>query len=148
MDKFRYLKISLVFLLAYIGVKMLLVHHHPIPNEVSLSIIGGILAVGILASLVMAPERHSAPIGGDMERLVRITYRQARRAVILLLGSSVLAAGLAMVSLPGPAFIVIPMGLAILAVEFAWARRWLNRVKAELAEVKEKLGSKESTGNE
>jgi tellurite resistance protein TerC len=148
MGKFRYLKISLVFLLAYIGVKMLLVHHHPIPNEVSLAIIAGILAVGILASLVMTPERRASPLAGDMERLVRITYRQARRAVILLLGSSVLAAGLAMVILPGPAFIVIPMGLAILAVEFAWARRWLNRVKAELAEVKEKLGSKESTGNE
>jgi tellurite resistance protein TerC len=96
----------------------------------------------------MTPERRASPLAGDMERLVRITYRQARRAVILLLGSSVLAAGLAMVILPGPAFIVIPMGLAILAVEFAWARRWLNRVKAELAEVKEKLGSKESTGNE
>jgi hypothetical protein len=40
------------------------------------------------------------------------------------------------------------MGLASLAVELAWARRWLNRVKAELSEVKEKLGSKDSTGNE
>jgi tellurite resistance protein TerC len=53
-----------------------------------------------------------------------------------------------MVTRPGPASIVSPMGLATLAVEFAWARRWLNRVNAELAEVKEKLGSKESTGNE
>jgi tellurite resistance protein TerC len=150
MGKFRYLKISLVFLLAYIGVKMLLVHHYPIPNEVSLAIIGGILAVGILASIAVAgsPERHSSSLAGDMERLVRITYRQARRAVILLLGSSVLAAGIAMVVLPGPAFIVIPTGLAILAVEFAWARRWLSRVKRELSEVKEKLASKGFTGDE
>ena len=45
MEKFRYLKMSLVFLLAYIGVKMLLIHVYPIPNHVSLMIIGGILAV-------------------------------------------------------------------------------------------------------
>ena len=36
-----------------------------------------------------------------------------------------LIAGLAMFVLPGPAFVVIPAALAILAVEFLWARRWL-----------------------
>ena len=44
MDKFRYLKMSLVFVLAYVAVKMLLSHHYPIPNLVSLAIIGGLLA--------------------------------------------------------------------------------------------------------
>jgi tellurite resistance protein TerC len=34
-----------------------------------------------------------------------------------------------MLVLPGPALLVIPIGLAILAIEFAWARRWLHRVK-------------------
>lgn len=53
-DKFRYLKASLVFLLAYVGVKMMLAHHYPIPNVVSLAIIGGILGVGVVASLVSA----------------------------------------------------------------------------------------------
>lgn len=48
---FRYLKYSLVVLLAYIGVKMLLSHHHPIPTHVSLSLIATILAVGVLASI-------------------------------------------------------------------------------------------------
>lgn len=55
MDKFRYLKSSLVFLLAYIGVKMMLTHVFHIPHEVSLAIIGGILAVGIIASLIAPP---------------------------------------------------------------------------------------------
>jgi tellurite resistance protein TerC len=54
MDRFRYLKMSLVFILAYVGVKMLLSHHYAIPNLVSLSVIGGMLAVGVLASLVAA----------------------------------------------------------------------------------------------
>jgi tellurite resistance protein TerC len=52
MDKFRYLKISLVFILAYVAVKMLLVHHYPIPIPVTLAVIGGILAVGVGASMV------------------------------------------------------------------------------------------------
>jgi tellurite resistance protein TerC len=50
--RFRYLKQSLVFLLAFIGVKMLLAHHAPIPIDVSLAVILGILGVGIGASAV------------------------------------------------------------------------------------------------
>ena len=38
--------------------------------------------------------------------------------------------GIAMIVLPGPAFIVIPAGLGVLALEFAWARLWLRKVKA------------------
>ncbi len=51
MKKFQYLKTSLSFILVFIGVKMLLTHYYPIPTQVSLSIIAGILLVGILASL-------------------------------------------------------------------------------------------------
>lgn len=52
--KFAYLRASLTFLLAFIAVKMLLHHHFHIPPAVSLAFIGGILAVGILASLAAA----------------------------------------------------------------------------------------------
>jgi len=51
LHKFRYVQISLVFLLAFIGVKMMLAHHFPIPAWVSLCVIGGILSVGVLASI-------------------------------------------------------------------------------------------------
>jgi tellurite resistance protein TerC len=54
MDKFRYLKQSLIFLLAFIGVKMLLVHIWHIPTWVSLAFIAGILSVGVGASIVAA----------------------------------------------------------------------------------------------
>jgi hypothetical protein len=53
----------------------------------------------------------------------------ARRVVVGVVGGTVLLIGLALVFLPGPAFIVIPLGLAILASEFAWARRWLNKAR-------------------
>ena len=42
-----------------------------------------------------------------------------------VLGGALLIAGLAMFVLPGPAFVVIPAALAILAIEFLWARPWL-----------------------
>jgi hypothetical protein len=57
------------------------------------------------------------------------TYKQARRIVIAVMGSTVLLLGVAMIILPGPAIVVIPAGLAILATEFQGAHRWLQRIK-------------------
>ncbi|MSR42393.1 MAG: hypothetical protein EXS10_10930 [Phycisphaerales bacterium] len=56
-------------------------------------------------------------------------YRTFRRVGIFIIGGTVLLIGVALLVLPGPAFIVIPSGLAILAIEFAWAKRWLDKVK-------------------
>ena len=67
-------------------------------------------------------------------RLWHLTYRQARRVVILLVGTSVLLLGVALLLLPGPAIVVIPAGLAILSIEFAWARNFLDRVRREISE--------------
>ena len=60
-----------------------------------------------------------------------VPYRLARRIVIALIGGTVLLIGVAMTVLPGPAVVVIPAGLAILGIEFAWARRWLAKVRAQ-----------------
>jgi len=59
------------------------------------------------------------------------TWRHARRVVILVIGGSVVLLGLVLLFLPGPAFLVIPAGLAILATEFVWARRLLRRARKE-----------------
>ena len=69
------------------------------------------------------------PVFAEIHRFAVTTYRQAKRLVILLVGGTVLVVGLAMILLPGPAVLVIPLGLGILAVEFAWARRWLVRAQ-------------------
>jgi tellurite resistance protein TerC len=144
MEKFRYLKMSLVFLLAYVGIKMLLVHSYPIPNHISLMIISGILAVGILASTKAGQDTIAllSPLASEMEKLAMTSYKQARRAVILLLGSSVLIVGLAMVVLPGPAILVVPLGLSILGIEFAWARRWLARMRETLGEARDQIDAR------
>lgn len=68
MEKFRYLKSALVFVLAYVGVKMILGNHYHIPDAISMGVILGILAVGILASIIGArndpvPLRSPLPQG-------------------------------------------------------------------------------------
>lgn len=64
-----------------------------------------------------------------------ISYRWARRIVVGLVGGTVLALGVALIVLPGPAMVVIPVGLAILGIEFAWARRWLRKIKEQSGEI-------------
>ncbi len=55
------------------------------------------------------------------------TVNQARRVIRIVVGFTVLAVGIAMLVLPGPAVVVIPLGLAILATEFVWARKLMKR---------------------
>jgi uncharacterized protein (TIGR02611 family) len=52
-----------------------------------------------------------------------------KRVIVSVVGATALLIGVALLILPGPAFIVIPVGLAILATEYAWARRWLRKVR-------------------
>jgi tellurite resistance protein TerC len=51
MVMFKYIKFSLIFILAFVGVKMMLHHHLQIPHAVSLGVIVAFLAIGIIASL-------------------------------------------------------------------------------------------------
>ncbi len=64
-----------------------------------------------------------------MHKIMIGSLRLARQAVVAVIGATVLLIGLLMIVLPGPAIIMIPAGLAILATEFVWARRLLRRVK-------------------
>ena len=52
-----------------------------------------------------------------------------RKAIVGVIGFTVLLIGVAMTVLPGPAIVVIPLGLAILATEFVWAQRMLKRAQ-------------------
>ena len=64
-----------------------------------------------------------------------ITYAWARRIVVAVIGGSILAIGIAMIVLPGPAIVVIPIGLGVLGLEFAWARYWLRKLKTTAHDV-------------
>ena len=58
-----------------------------------------------------------------------------RRVIVSVVGATVVLIGIALLVLPGPAFVVIPVGLAILATEYAWARRWLRKVRRMASDV-------------
>ena len=137
MNKLRFLKTSLVFILGFVGVKMLLAHYYVIPTAVSLAVIVGILAIGVIASIIGGGRDTGAlasPFAGEVERLLLLSVKGARRIVILITGVTVLLVGVVMIVTPGPAIVVIPVGLAILATEFVWAKRLLMRFKDQASE--------------
>jgi tellurite resistance protein TerC len=65
--------------------------------------------------------------------------KHARRIAVFIVGCSVILFGIALLVLPGPAVVVIPIGLAILATEFAWARRWLRIIRESAEKGAQKL---------
>jgi hypothetical protein len=67
--------------------------------------------------------------------------RRAKRAVIAVIGFTVLLIGVVMLFMPGPALLVVPIGLTILATEFVWARRLLVKVKERLLNDASRQGS-------
>jgi hypothetical protein len=132
-DKFRYLKTSLVFVLLFIAVKMLLPESVlKVPDEVSLAVIGGILALGVLLSLgASARERRRRvrPVD-DIAEAVEEAWRRSRRVVILVVGLTILGLSIPIGLLPGPGGIAVALGgLALLATEFVWARKLMKGFK-------------------
>lgn len=74
--------------------------------------------------------RRTAQAVGDA---AGFALRHARRVVVSVVGGSVLLLALVGVFLPlVPAVVLFPLGLAILATEFVWARRWLKSIKRKL----------------
>ena len=76
-----------------------------------------------------------------MSEFLGLTYRWARRCAIAVVGGTVVLVGILMIALPGPAVVVIPAGLAILALEFAWARVWLKKAQATSGQMRDSLGN-------
>ncbi len=61
--------------------------------------------------------------------MIEFTYKMARRIIIGVVGVTVVLIGIVMLVAPGPGLLVIPAGLAILGLEFAWARAWLRKLR-------------------
>jgi uncharacterized protein (TIGR02611 family) len=76
----------------------------------------------------MEPIPRRRFLDGVKERRERHRERsRVVRVAVVLAGFVVLLAGLAMIPLPGPGLLVTAIGLAVLALEFAWAERLLER---------------------
>ena len=64
-----------------------------------------------------------------IQKAAHLTYKTARRIAVLAVGSTIVLLGVIMLVTPGPGLVVIPIGLAVLSIEFAWARIWLRKVR-------------------
>ena len=65
--------------------------------------------------------------------------KPVRRVIIGVIGGTILLIGIAMIVLPGPAIVVVPLGLMVLATEFIWARRWLRKFRGWVDEARKKV---------
>ncbi len=74
-------------------------------------------------------QRLNAKLGLDKLPVIR-------KVIYTVIGVTVVLIGVVMIVLPGPAIVVIPLGLAILASEYAWARRVIRRGRVFVGRVR------------
>ena len=78
---------------------------------------------------------------------MHFALKTIRRIAVAVIGGTVLLIGIAMIVLPGPAVVVIPAGLAILAMEFAWAKHCLHKARAAFENGRNAFRGKKPTQN-
>jgi len=96
-----------------------------------------------------APERERPEAPREPKLVRKLRARRAEhkqrgrlyRWAFVIAGVAILCAGIAMLALPGPAFVMIPVGLAILSLEFAWAERLLEKALVKGEEAKRKAAT-------
>jgi tellurite resistance protein TerC len=96
----------------------------------------------------MSDEKKESRLYSLASRFLKLGWipdiKWLRRAIVSVIGFTVLAIGVAMIVLPGPAFLVIPLGLAILATEFVWAEALLKKAKSYFDKGREKVMGKKA----
>ena len=75
------------------------------------------------------------------------TLQQAKRVIKIVVGFTVLLAGVVMLVTPGPGWVVIALGLAILAAEFVWARRLLDHLKTQGGKLRDAVFNSNNSKN-
>lgn len=137
-DWIRFVKIGLATALGYSAVLMSLPAGERPATWASLAVLVISLSTGLMLAGVARRERERADesaLGPEADRLAKHTLSRAKQFIILVVGVTLLAIGLLMVVLPGPGLPIVFVGMALLATEFAWARRLLliTKDKAESA---------------
>jgi len=87
----------------------------------------------------LARRWHDHPAVVPLKAIVLFLGRNARRIAITLTGVMVMLVGVALLVLPGPGWLLIFAGLAILATEYVWARRLLETAKRKAEQAKNKV---------
>src|SRR5262249_61686224 len=121
-DLFRYLRYGLAAILVFIGAKMLLASVYPIPVEIALAVVTGI----IILSIVLSLPRRAHPTAGTEEK----GKQRIKTVIVLAAGWLCIVAGAAGLVLPFvPGIVLLVAGLMILAHHYQWARRLLENAR-------------------
>ena len=75
------------------------------------------------------------------------SFQQAKRFFKILIGFTLLAAGIVMIVTPGPGWLTIMIALGLLAAEFVWARRLLDRLKQQGVRLRDSVMPREKPNN-
>jgi hypothetical protein len=80
---------------------------------------------------------HDYPGIVPFKLVARLIGRNARRVAVTIAGFTVVIVGLILVPLPGPGWLIVFAGLAILATEYVWAQKLLNFAKSKVGQAKD-----------
>jgi uncharacterized protein (TIGR02611 family) len=82
---------------------------------------------------------HDHPVFVPFKAVAMFIKRSGKRIAVTVVGGVVLLAGIALLVLPGPGWLLIFIGLGILATEYVWAERLLNTAKKKAVQAKDKV---------
>lgn len=89
--------------------------------------------------------QHGSLLVMSMNFFWTSTISRAKRLIRMVFGITILIVGVCMIVLPGPAVVVIPVGLMILATEFVWARKLMERFEKQVKALKNGKGGDATT---
>ena len=75
------------------------------------------------------------------------SFQQTKRYLKILFGFTLLALGMVMIVTPGPGWITMMLALGVLAAEFVWARRLLDRMKEQGLRLRDSVRPGAKPGN-
>jgi tellurite resistance protein TerC len=132
--RLRYLRLGVVFVLVGLAVKTAFFHDELVPTLATLAGVLLVMALSVGASIPAARRQAAAEVRPtpleDVSEAVALTRRNLRKLVVLTAGTVVLIAAVVIGILPGPGFVILaPIGIAILATEFVWARSLISKLK-------------------
>lgn len=89
---------------------------------------------------------HDHPAWVPFKAVGRFIKKSGKRIAVTIAGFTVLIVGIVLIPLPGPGWLIVFGGLAILATEYVWARRLLNYAKAKVGQAKDVVLRKDQSG--
>lgn len=87
----------------------------------------------------LARRWHDHPAWVPLKAVGRFIARNGKRLAVTIAGVVVVLAGIALLVLPGPGWLLIFVGLSILATEYVWAQRLLKTAKDKTNQAKDKV---------